>query len=412
MLATMETIKEAAARRPAARLGNGFSRRASGPGQAQSGGNSVDLEQAAAGVHLVDTDGLIVWANGAALEMLGYDPADLVGRPAADLHVDRDVLEDALRRASRGRTVRSVRTRLRGKDGRVRAALMSCGPNWRDGEVAGAHCVLQDLGDPTLADAGAAPGVGPEALDAVRRELEVARRIQLGILPERPQAMPGMEVAGMVRPAAQCSGDFLDYLPLPGGQIGIALGDVSGHGLGPALIAAQTATCLRTLARLYGRADHLLTEVNALVHQSTPGESFVTLAMVVVDPASRALHYVNAGHPPGLLFDAAGELRAELESSDLPLAVAPDTEYRLSGPLVLRPGDLLMLASDGLLEAWSGGGEGFGKRRLRDLVRAHRHLSCSQLIEAVYASVREFSEWGPQEDDMSLIALRALDAGR
>lgn len=362
------------------------------------------FEDAAVGIQWLDLDGHVLWANRAEREMLGFaDDADFVGRHVGEFHVDRDAVERLLRHVGRGAALRNAPARLRRKDGEVRHVVMSCGAYWRDGELAGAHCFTQDVTDRTRDDEEAAA-----ALSAVRRELQVARRIQLSILPKHPPTIPGFEIAGMVRPAAACSGDFLDYLPLTGGATAVALGDVSGHGLGPALVAAQTSTCLRTLTRLCGRIDHLLTEANALVFQATPGESFVSLAMLAVDPVSNALHYVNAGHPPGMLFDAGGNLKAVLESGDLPLAVAPDTQYRLEGPAVLRRGDLVVLASDGLLEAWSDKGDAFGARRLRELLRANCHLPCQQLIEAVYDGVREFSGWEPQHDDMSIIAVRAL----
>ena len=370
------------------------------------------LDDAALGMKWIGTDGRIRWANRAEQELLGYDEAELVGCHVAEFHVDRDVVDRVLRRAAGGETVRNVRARVRRRDGGVRVVLMSCDPYWRDGEPAGTRCFMQDLTDLRPGDLGGDDGeaaAAAAALSALRRELEVARRIQTSILARHAPAIPGLEVAGIVRPAAQCSGDFLDYLPLPGGCLGVALGDVSGHGLGPALIAAQTSTCLRTLTRVCGgRIDHLMTEANALLHQSTPGESFVSMAIVAVDPVSNALHYVNAGHPPALLFGADGTFRAELEAGDLPLAVAPDTSYRLEGPVALRRGELVVLVSDGLLEAWSEGGDSFGRQRLRQLVSANHRLPCAELVQAVYDGVRAFSGRGPQHDDMSVVALRRL----
>lgn len=360
------------------------------------------FEDAAVGIQWLDVDGHVLWANDAERELLGYSRAELVGRHVGDFHVDRDSAMSLLSHVGWGRALRNMRARLRRSDGQIRHVLMSCGAHWRQGELAGAHCFTQDVTDSARDEEAGA------ALAAVRRELQVARGIQLSILPKHPPAVRGFEIAGIVRPAAACSGDFLDYLQLTGGLTGVALGDVSGHGLGPALVAAQTSTCLRTLTRMYGRIDHLLCEANSLVFQSTPPESFVSLAMLAVDPVSSALHYVNAGHPPGLLFDSAGNLKALLESSDLPLAVAPDTQYRLEGPVVLRRGDLVVLASDGLLEAWSPSGDSFRSARLRELVRAHHHLPCQELVEAVYREVREFSRWETQHDDMSVVAVRAL----
>jgi PAS domain S-box-containing protein len=244
------------------------------------------------------------------------------------------------------------------------------------------------------------------SLRAVLQELLVARDIQEGVLPKRVPRLPGIQLAGMVRAAAQCSGDFYDFLTAADGGALIALGDASGHGLGPALVAVETATCLRTLAHTFSRVDHLLTEANAILADGTPVAAFITMILVGIDAEARRLTYANAGHPAGLVVDRDGRLKAELASSELPLAVTPNVVFQQGGPLSLDPGDLVVLVSDGLLEAWSPEGVAFGRARLYEAICAVRHESAAAVVEHLYDTVRSFTRWVPQHDDMTSVVLK------
>lgn len=243
-------------------------------------------------------------------------------------------------------------------------------------------------------------------LRSMLQELLVARDIQQSVLPRHVPKLPGMQVAGMVRPAAQCSGDFYDYLTTANGLAMIALGDVSGHGIGPALVATETATCLRTLSRTHGRVDHLLTEANAILSEATPSGTFLTMILVAIDPQTRSLTYANAGHPSGLIVGEGRRFKQELANMDLPLAVSPDVVFEQRDAVSLVTGNLLVLVSDGLLEAWSPEGEAFGRDRLRETVCELQPESADTVVERLYDTVRAFTRWAPQHDDMSAIAIK------
>ena len=364
------------------------------------------VENAAIRVHWFDAEGRIAWANRAELDLLGYEPEEYIGHHLGRFHVDGGAVADILERAARCEPLKDYEARLRCKDGSMRTVLISMQPcRGPDGEPGLARCFTHDITDRQRAEEAVS------ALRTVWRELQVARDIQMSVLPARVPDVPGLEIAALMRPANHCSGDFYDFLPLPVGCLGVALGDVSGHGLGPALVAAETATCLRTLARVYARVDHILTEANSVLAGATPGTTFVTLALLGIDPDARALHYVNAGHPPVLVFDRHGRLRAELRSGDLPLAVAPDTTYVLDGPVSLAAGDLVVMVSDGLLEAWAPDGDpgsAFGQPRLCELVQAHHDRPAAELTESLYGAARRFSDWRPQHDDISVVAIKVL----
>lgn len=246
-------------------------------------------------------------------------------------------------------------------------------------------------------------------LRSVLQELLVARDIQLSVLPRQVPDLPGIQVASTVRAAAQCSGDFYDYLRTGSGHAVIALGDVSGHGIGPALVAAEAATCLRTLSRTYGRVDYLLTEANAILCEATPIATFLTMILVSIDPHTRSLTYANAGHPSGLIVGPGSRIKQELASMDLPLAVSPDVVFEQREGVTLDPGDLLVLVSDGLIEAWFPDGEAFGRDRLRDAVCSLQPESADTVVERLYDTVRAFTRWAPQHDDMSAVAVKVME---
>ena len=356
----------------------------------------------------IDHRGVVLDWNPAAEETFGYRRGEAVGRDMAGL-----IIPARLRDQHRLALARYVLTGEGDMIGRREESRALCkGGGEFPVEVtvtrlpgAGPPVFtwhLRDLSERKQAEDTSA------SLRNVLRELLVARDIQESVLPKRVPRLPGVQVAGMVRAAAECSGDFYDYLTTPNGQAVIALGDVSGHGIGPALVAAETATCLRTLSRTYGRVDHLLTEANAILAEATPCTTFLTMILVSIDPDSRRVAYANAGHPSGLIVGPGGDVKHELASMDLPLAVSADVVFEQCDGASLAPGDLLVLVSDGLLEAWSPDGQAFGRDRLRAAVCALQPESAETVIERLYDTVRAFTRWAPQHDDMSVIAVKVI----
>lgn len=358
----------------------------------------------------IDHRGRVIGWNPAAERTFGYARAEAVGCEMAELIIPRGFRErHRLGLASAlvtgagpmlGRRVETLAVRKDGEEFPVEVTVT--GVKGADGAPTFTGYV-RDISERRVADQTTA------RLRAVLQELLVARDIQESVLPRRVPRLPGIEVAGMVRAAAQCSGDFYDYLTLPDGRSVVALGDVSGHGVGPALVAAETAMCLRTLARVYGRVDHLFTEANAILADATPPATFVTMMLLDVDPVTRTLYYANAGHPTGLIIGPDCRVKAELESMDLPLAVSPDVAYERGGPLTLAPGDLVLMVSDGVLEAWSPDGQPFGRHRLREVACGLQPESAATVVERLYDAVRAFTQYAPQHDDISAVALKVDD---
>jgi sigma-B regulation protein RsbU (phosphoserine phosphatase) len=189
------------------------------------------------------------------------------------------------------------------------------------------------------------------------------------------------------------------------GHWGIAIGDASGHGIGPALLAAETRAYLRAFALTHTDPGAILDRVNQRLVEDIAEDFFVTLSLARLHPGTRSLVYSNAGHLPAYVLDGRGEVKRVLPGTGPPLGLYPTSAFP-NGPAVrLEAGDLVFLLSDGIVEAPAGDGPRFGMGRTLEVVRAHRHEPASDIIAALLHQVHEWSQ-GAQEDDMTAIVIK------
>ena len=240
--------------------------------------------------------------------------------------------------------------------------------------------------------------------ERLEREIELAADIQRRLLPTAIPVAEGFELAGWSRPARHVGGDFYDLMRSKQGRVGAVLADVSGKGLPAALMVSTIHSALRLLVDREGVGPGLVQHLNRHIAASTAPNKFITLLVVELDPSSNEVRYVNAGHNPGVVIGSDGNVR-ELASGGLPLGLFGESSYE-SGSLVLEPGDLLCLYSDGLTECESPSDEEFGLPRLVDLLRASSDRSLSEVIRAVDAAVTDFAQGLSQGDDQTLVLLR------
>ncbi len=239
--------------------------------------------------------------------------------------------------------------------------------------------------------------------------LLAAQRIQQNLLPSEPPFLAGFDIAGAFHPAAYAAGDFYDYLPMPDGSLGIVIGDVTGHGFAPALLMALTHAYLHTAIRTEAGVARMLSLVNeSLVHE-VEDDRFVTLVFACLDPHSRSFTYASAGHPTGYVFDSFGNMKTRLESTGLPLAVLPDTVFVVSESVSLVPGDVVILITDGVLEAWSPDEEMFGRERFLETVSNHVDKKASEIIGGLYRAICEFSQRESPLDDITVVVVKVID---
>jgi len=245
----------------------------------------------------------------------------------------------------------------------------------------------------------------------LERELQIAHQIQKGLLPQRPPTLPGFELAGCSRPAAQTGGDFYDFVPLPDGRLAVAIADVTGHGLGPALVAAEVRALFRALI---GRGEPLGRVVGAM-HQllaaDLPAERLVTACFAVIDATAGQLEYLSAGHGPLLICRAADGALEELPAQSLPFGFLDEPPAVPAGRVALGPGDVFVLITDGFFEAADATGRPFGVAALGEVIRQHRQRSADRLVASLERALAEFLGKGTAQDDLTAVVVkRAADA--
>jgi serine phosphatase RsbU (regulator of sigma subunit) len=239
-----------------------------------------------------------------------------------------------------------------------------------------------------------------------RQEMRVARLIQQQLFPALPPACPGFEIWGASYPADETGGDYFDYMTSENSVTDIVVGDVSGHGYGPALIMAATRAYLRALAMTRARFTDVLGIVNRVLTADVGGDHFVTLLLARLDPGARSLVYTSAGHMTGYILDHSGEIRSELVSTSIPLGIVAEEEFPPAPPVTLCAGDLVFFYTDGVIEATAPDGSLFGIERTLEVVRSMRGESARDIVRALEQISRQFARQEKRHDDFTAIVIK------
>ena len=238
------------------------------------------------------------------------------------------------------------------------------------------------------------------ALDRMNEELRIARDIQAALLPKEVQAPSGYQLEAYYQPAADVGGDFYDIVHLPSGRTGVMIGDVTGHGVGAALLMAATVSTLRAEAPLHDSPGKVLAVVNDRLCEEIPTGKFVTCLYAVLDPASGSLSFANAGHPIPYVRTRTGVVEARARG--MPLGLIPGSVYEEKA-ITLADGDHTIFYTDGITEAHRDG-EMFGEPRLKEVLA--EGMCGQQFIDLLLARIRQLT--GPtweQDDDITLLTL-------
>ena len=239
-------------------------------------------------------------------------------------------------------------------------------------------------------------------------ELDLASMVQKRLYPASDPDIPGYDLAGAVFPAEATSGDYYDFVPLPDGTVVIVVADVSGHGLGPALVMAETRAYLRSLTRTTDDLVTITSGLNDFLHADLQDNHFVTMLIARLDPSDGRLDFVNAAHPAGAIVTDSGELVASLPSKCLPLGMFGDIWKCVLQQAEIGAGEIAVFATDGVLECESPDGEEFGGDRLLEVVSRHRRATAAEIVAEVHRAVREFREGERQEDDVTVVVCKRL----
>jgi PAS domain S-box-containing protein len=349
------------------------------------------VEQATDAVFITDAEERIQYVNPAFEQTTGYTKDEALGRPASLLAAGTaagPAVEagdhTALHRKRTGEVFPAQRTTTPVRDER--------------GNLTHFVSVMRDV-------------TGQRRAQARETEMRLARLIQRKLYPTRAPTLESFDLAGRVLPADATCGDYLDFIPMGGGRVGIAVGDVSGHGFGPALLMAETRAYLRSLVRSTRDLRRILERLNRFLLRDTELERFVTLMLVVLDPQRRSLTYTSAGHVPGFLLDRTGAPRRVLESTSVPLGIFRDTSVDVSPEIPLEDGDLFVLLTDGVMEAANDDGEFFERDRALNLVAELRDEPSHRIVRGLFRAVESFRSPGPRADDVTAVVGKALPLG-
>ena len=243
--------------------------------------------------------------------------------------------------------------------------------------------------------------------ERMNREIEIAREVQERLFPQELPEVTGLDFAGTCRPAFGVGGDYYDFLLLPDGRLGIAIGDVSGKGIPAALLMASLRASLR--GQTIQGADNLallMSNVNKLVFESSSSNRYATFFYAQYEPSTRNLTYVNGGHNPPLVFRGPHDV-LRLEAGGPVVGLLPMFAYE-QAMITLQPGDVFVAFTDGISEAMNPANEEWGEERLVACVRTLQKETAPEMIAELIASADQFAAGAKQHDDMTIIVARVL----
>jgi PAS domain S-box-containing protein len=354
-------------------------------------------------VILMEPQGRVLFANPAVQTVFGYAPDELLGENLQLLLPERlrapnPGVAAYLNSISRGQNWRAIETTGRRKDGAEIPIEASFSSMELNGHL---HFVgfIRDITERKRAE---------RELRENQEQFRIAREIQQRLFPKSAPALTGFDIAGASYPAEATGGDYFDYLPMLHNRLGIVVGDVTGHGVGPALLMAETRAYLRLLAGRREELGEILERANSILAEDVGSERYITLFLGRLDPGTRSLVYASAGHPAGYVLDESGAIKRTLKRTGIPLGMRLDTKYSSSQEIALVSGELILLLTDGIEEAIGPGDNLFGIDRVLEIVRANRAKPARDVVHALYEGTRQFTGYATQLDDITSIVVKVL----
>lgn len=248
-----------------------------------------------------------------------------------------------------------------------------------------------------------------DSLQKVRleKDFEIAKRIQQHLLSPVPEELPGIDLALRFSARDEASGDTYDFIPLDESRLIVMIGDVTGHGVGAALLTHAAQAAMRSYFELVDDLPDVARRLNDRLVESVETGNFMSVLLLLIDVKKRTLHYVNGGHP-SLILVRDGEIH-EFEKTAMVMGVVGEQEYPSEGPIDLRVGDTLFMRTDGVDETMNPERELFGSERLCAILKSASASSADQVLSNVEAATAEHARGVRQDDDLTMIAIRILD---
>ena len=363
-------------------------------------------------------DGSFAYVNRAWFEILGYTKIDLRSIIFFDI-VHPDSLkhcQEVYSRILEGKSGTHIPISFVAKDGEQIFVEGNISPRLLEGKVVATHGIFRDVTESKKADEALRENEKKllrysKHLEQIIASLNVAKEVQQSLLPQRSPSEKRIDIAGSSLYCDETGGDYYDYIEFSHSDFdahGITVGDVSGHGISSALQMASARAYLRSRVTQGGSVAEIITDVNRLFSNDTKGTGvFMTLFFLMIEAQSGRATWVRAGHEPALLYNPDSDNFVELEGKGLPLGVDEDWRYS-DYTITIKPGQLLILTTDGLWENRNIKGEMFGRQRLKNLIRRNAGLRTKDILATIIEAVTSFQGKAQQEDDITLVILKFL----
>ena len=243
----------------------------------------------------------------------------------------------------------------------------------------------------------------------VRQALALAMDVQQNLLPKEAPRVEGYEIAGKSVYCDETGGDYYDFIDLSklgNGRIGIAVGDISGHGFAAALLMTTVRALLRSRATRSNSLQELMNDINRHLARDTQGGRFMTLFYLIIDQGQPALRWINAGHDPALVFDCASGTFDELSGRGIPIGIEDSWDYEENTQTQLDSGSIVIIGTDGIWETRNPAGEMYGKDVLKALIKENSAKTATEICDLVHDTLTMFRGDGPQADDITLVVIK------
>lgn len=239
----------------------------------------------------------------------------------------------------------------------------------------------------------------------IEHELEQARRIQKSALPEKSPALEGWDIAGTNTPCYTVGGDYYDFILRPDRKMAFALGDVSGKGIPAAMMMMVLRATVQDAAQQKASVSEIVAQTNRVMYHNSPEQSYVTFFLGDLEPDTGHLRYVNAGHIPPIWYRSASGKLERLEAGGTVLGLFDKMTYE-EGYVSLEPGDVLVVFTDGISEAWGDNEEEFGEQRVAKVIEKHTALPANELIVTLQEEVDRHTKGNRPSDDCTLVIVK------
>ncbi|MDX2479321.1 MAG: SpoIIE family protein phosphatase [Desulfuromusa sp.] len=253
-------------------------------------------------------------------------------------------------------------------------------------------------------------GVSLLERNQMKQSLALAREVQQHLLPSTSPQLAGFDIHGKSLYCDETGGDYYDFIEIDTGHMGLAIGDVSGHGIGAALLMATARGILRSQVSQDGSDDlvALLKTLNQHLVRDTRDDYFVTFFYSLLDSQARTCHWISAGHGPTFYYSRSKQTTISLPCSGIPLGIFEETDFDVNPPLSMASGDILLIGTDGVWETRSPEGELFGTERLCSLLEKYSMTTSTEICTAIMEEVTDFRKTSPQLDDITMVVIKSV----